>query len=102
MDLILILVFALGTFLVFAGLARRQGDPARMDVVMQMYNPNALIVQDEELAQPFSERILKPFLRAIARILGRLTPQRTSELMRDRLELAGMPNGWTVADFLGV
>lgn len=102
MELLLILFFALGTFLAFIGLARQQGTPARMDVVMQMYHPNALTVQDEELAQPFSERIMKPFLRAIASVLGRFTPQRTAELMRSRLELAGMPNGWTVADFLGV
>jgi tight adherence protein C len=101
MELLLILLFALGVFLLFAGMARRQSEPARIDVVMGMYRPTPQSLQEEELAQPFSERILKPFLRGMAGMLGRFTAQRNIEAMRHKLDLAGNPYNWTVADLLG-
>lgn len=102
MEIFLIAIFALGVLLAFSGLARRAGEPARIDQVMQVWNPTPWTLQEAELAQPFSERVLKPFLRVLASIVSRFTPQRNAEATRHSLELAGNPYNWTVADFLGL
>lgn len=57
MEIFLIAIFALGVLLAFSGLARRAGEPARIDQVMQVWNPTPWTLQEAELAQPFSERV---------------------------------------------
>jgi tight adherence protein C len=59
-------------------------------------------LQEMEMQAPFSERVLKPLMQQMTKLITRFTPQRTIENTRRSLELAGNPNGWTAADFLGV
>jgi tight adherence protein C len=49
-----------------------------------------------ELDQGFSDRVLFPLLARTQRIGRRLTPEDASERIREKLELAGNPVGWTV------
>ena len=49
-----------------------------------------------ELEQSFSERVLFPLLARSQRLGRRLTPEDASERIREKLELAGNPHGWTV------
>lgn len=102
MELALILIFALGIVLAFAGLARRTSEPARIDVVMRMYGAPGADLQAQEMALPFSERVLKPLLLGIAAAIARFSPQKNVERTRHRLDLAGNPNNWTVSEFMGV
>ena len=100
-ELALILFFALGVLLLFAGMAQRSGEPSRMDQVMGMYGPDGALV-NAELTLPFTERMIKPLLVAIAGTISRFAPQKNVERTRHRLELAGNPNNWTVIEFTGV
>jgi tight adherence protein C len=59
-------------------------------------------LEEIELSQPFTERILLPILRKLAEIASRFTPQQTIEATQHRLDLAGNPYGWGPAEFLGV
>ena len=61
-----------------------------------------LTLEEVELSQPFSERILKPTVTTVLQGLGRLTPQRNLQDLQQRLVIAGRPFGWTVASFLGL
>jgi tight adherence protein C len=61
-----------------------------------------LRLEDVELSQPFAERVIKPAMSSLLRALGRLSPQQNLAEIRQKLETAGRPNNWTVADFMGV
>src|SRR5512136_519785 len=66
------------------------------------YGGRPLTLEEIELAQPFGQRVLVPMINASARFAGRFTPQRTMEATRHKLELAGNPNNWSPAQFVGV
>jgi tight adherence protein C len=66
------------------------------------YGGRPLTLEEIELSQPFSQRILVPLLRASSRFMARFTPQRTVEETRHKLELAGKPNNWSPTEFLGI
>nr|WP_290668699.1 type II secretion system F family protein [Ardenticatena sp.] len=59
-------------------------------------------LQELELEEPFTERVLRPLIRSLASTISRFTPQQVLENQRALLEAAGNPNDWTPADFLGV
>jgi tight adherence protein C len=80
--------------------ARRQADAVEEDRLYTVATP--LTLEDVELSQPFSERVLKPGLASLLLFLGRLTPQRNLQDLQHRLEVAGRPFGWTVVSFLGL
>lgn len=66
------------------------------------YGGRPLTLEEIELAQPFSQRILFPLIQASAQFMGRFTPQQTLESTRHKLELAGNPNNWSATEFLGI
>jgi tight adherence protein C len=49
-----------------------------------------------ELDPSFSDRVLVPLLARSQRMGRRLTPEDASERIREKLEIAGNPAGWTV------
>jgi tight adherence protein C len=66
------------------------------------YGGRPLTLEEIELAQPFSQRILVPMVQASAQFMSRFTPQRTLEATRHKLDLAGNPNNWSSTEFLGI
>jgi len=99
-----LLALALGgsIVLIFMGLASpRTVDPvqARLD---EFATRQVLTLEEIELREPFSERVIKPLIQGIAGFIGRLAPRRNVENLRHRLELAGNPYNWGTAEFLGV
>jgi tight adherence protein C len=66
------------------------------------YGGRPLTLEEIELAQPFSQRILVPLVQASAQFMSRFTPQRTLEATRHKLDLAGNPNNWSSTEFLGI
>lgn len=62
----------------------------------------AVSLEELELSQPFSQRIIVPMIEASAQFITRFTPQQTLEQTRHKLELAGNPNNWSPAEFWGV
>jgi tight adherence protein C len=49
-----------------------------------------------EIDQSFSDRVLFPLLARSQQVGRRLTPEDASERIREKLEMAGNPPGWTV------
>jgi tight adherence protein C len=66
------------------------------------YGGRAMTLEEIELAQPFSQRVLLPMIQASARFVSRFTPQRTLEATKHKLDLAGNPNNWTATEFTGI
>lgn len=66
------------------------------------YGGRPMTLEEIELSQPFSQRVLLPLLRASSQFVSRFTPERTLEQTRRKLELAGNPNNWSATEFLGI
>lgn len=102
LPILLALALAFSILLIFVGLASpRPVDPVRTRLE-QYAQREAISLEELELAQPFSERVLAPLLKGLAGFVSRFTPMRTLEGTAHKLDLAGNPNNWTAADFLGV
>jgi tight adherence protein C len=91
--------------LIIAGMRLGTGDDgtglqARLEEYAGREAP--LSLEEIELSQPFSERILVPVLKRFAGFATRFTPAQSLELTRHKLELAGRPNDWGPAEFLGL
>jgi tight adherence protein C len=66
------------------------------------YGGRPVSLEELELAQPFSDRVIVPLVQASAQFVARFTPQRSLEATNHKLELAGNPNNWTATEFLGI
>jgi len=60
-----------------------------------------LTLEEIELSQPFSQRIMLPILKRLASFVTRFTPTSTLEATRHNLEMAGRPNNWGPTEFFG-
>jgi tight adherence protein C len=107
--LTLLLIGALGLILLGFLLPTMGRDPVAVRLSQFAERPRTL--EEMELEQPFSERVLRPLFQKLAAFAERFTrrrqqgvQQRESQLdrTRRRLLLAGSPNRWTVSDWLGV
>jgi tight adherence protein C len=100
---LIVAVAMLGSIvLLFVGVAApRSSDRAVLDRLAE-YGERTLTLEEIELSQPFSQRIIKPIIKGIAQFIGRFAPQRNIENLRRKLELAGKPYGWGPTEFMGV
>jgi len=111
-PLLLGCVGVLGLALIVSGqlIARRESDPVA-ERLTQLGAP-VRSLEEIDLQQPFTERILRPLIRWLASALGRFqqrraratvapAPEQGPEAIRHKLALAGNPYHWTPADYLG-
>jgi tight adherence protein C len=101
----LIIFFAIAAFLalmlIVAGIAApRPADEVEARLVE--YGGRPMTLEEIELAQPFSQRVILPLIQASAQFVSRFTPERTMEATTHKLELAGNPNNWNATEFLGI
>ena len=61
-----------------------------------------LTLEEIELSQPFSQRVIRPMLIKLAQAFSRLSPSKTKADMELKLDLAGRPNNWGPAEFSGI
>lgn len=61
-----------------------------------------LTLEEIELSQPFTQRVIAPILRGAAGFITRFTPANTVEAARHNLELAGRPYDWGPTEFFGI
>jgi tight adherence protein C len=71
----------------------------RMEDFIQ-WSPVSL--EEIELQQPFGDRIVRPLLRQVSSVMGRVLPQRSLEQTRRDLLQAGSPGRLAAIDFLGL
>ncbi|RPJ55038.1 MAG: type II secretion system F family protein [Dehalococcoidia bacterium] len=61
-----------------------------------------LSLEEIELSQPFTQRVLRPILLKLAQAFSRLSPSKTKADAELKLDLAGRPNNWGATEFFGV
>ncbi|MBU0493966.1 MAG: type II secretion system F family protein [Chloroflexi bacterium] len=93
---------ALTVLMIVLGIAlpSRQENPIQSRLGQYATRPRTL--EEMELEQPFLDRVVKPIVGWLARIIMRYTPQRSIENTRHNLILAGNPNNWQASDFMGL
>lgn len=101
---VIVAAFALvAIVLVIAGVSGRQRTDSIQDRLMEYSGrAEAVSLEELELSQPFSQRVLVPIVDAAAQFITRFTPQQTLESTRHKLDLAGNPNNWSAAQFWGL
>jgi tight adherence protein C len=99
--LIVAIAIAGSVILLFVGVAAPRPSDQVLDRLTE-YGGRTLTLEEIELSQPFSARVIKPLIQGIAQFIGRFAPQRNIQEMRRKLELAGRPYGWGPTEFLGV
>ena len=77
------------------GLTREQSGVNRSIAVLEALTSAPEEMQDE-LDAPFADRVLFPLLTKAQGLGRRFTPGDANERIREKLELAGNPRGWTV------
>jgi tight adherence protein C len=106
-------IMGLGILLIFIGVyIPRTG----RDVVAERlagFTARTKNLEELELQQPFTERVLRPIVRQLADIFQRAQESRNSkqpkkakgptgaEAIQQQLQMAGNPYGWTPSDFMG-
>lgn len=106
MDIALIalgLLLLAGLGLVIFGLTRRRQSTSIEDRLAEfgtLERPPTL--EEIELSQPFTERVLLPLLKRLAQFAARFTPRQTLEATQHKLDLAGNPYNWGPMEFMGI
>ncbi len=103
MAIVIIAILVIAAVLIFLGIRQsRQPDvlEERLEQFGTLERPPSL--EEIEMSQPFSERILLPVLRTIAQFVSRLTPRQSMENVQHQLDLAGNPYGWGPTEYLGI
>lgn len=95
------LTVAVGVMLVFYGLYVER-KPSVAEERLKRFVPRPKTLMELELQKPFTERILRPILRAIAVLAQRLTPGSNLDRIRLNLIMAGSPGGLQALDFIGL
>ena len=88
--------------LIFAGLAsstRSEDVAVRLEEFASRSTP--ITLEEIELSQPFSQRVIKPILEGAAGFITRFAPANALENARHHLELAGRPYNWGPTEFFG-
>ena len=99
------LLIAAGVFLAVLLIVLGIASPRPADQVearLYEYGDRLMTLEEIELSRPFSERVLLPMIRGSSAFVARFTPLRTIENTQHKLELAGNPNNWSAAEFLGI
>lgn len=97
-------VAAIGVFTTVWSLA--PAPPSNADVVegrLRIYDTGLLVtVSDLELQQPFGERIVRPILRRLGRLVENSIPENARQQIHAKLMLAGRPGNMGASDFIAV
>ena len=110
--MLITLLAVAGVALIFAGLYLPQTGKDVIAERLAAFNQKPRSLEEIELQQPFTERILRPFIRQLAEGLSRFQQSRSKnpkdtqikgmEAIQRKLALAGNPYRWTPADYLGI
>jgi tight adherence protein C len=105
MILLLCVMFFTTVLLFFIGLSMRPASLVliqdRMQHLAQPLNATVSVIQ-QEIGAPFSERVVRPVLLQLARLIMRLTPEGQTDVLQQRLDAAGNPPRLGVREFLGL
>jgi tight adherence protein C len=107
MIIILIMVgIGITAGLVVLGLRAAAANSGGSDVQVRLEEfagrATPLTLEEIELSQPFSQRVIRPLLVQLGNGLSKMSPSKSRAAAERQLELAGRPYGWGATEFLGL
>jgi tight adherence protein C len=91
----------MATLLVYLGV-RQPKSAATIEDRLATFSERQYSLEELELAQPFSQRVLAPTFLKVARFFSKFTPRSNTERLRQNLIEAGSPSKLGVPEFLGL
>jgi tight adherence protein C len=104
---VVVLVVLIAAVLVYAGVRRARGggpdtDPLEARLAEFSQRGDAVSLEEIEMSQPFSERVVLPLVTKLGELSSRFTPQHLLETTNKQLELAGNPGRLQASAFLSL
>jgi tight adherence protein C len=100
---LLILIVVIGVISVgLRQTAEEEEDPLQARLAEYLQRGDVATLEEIELSQPFTERVIIPIVRRIGEISARFTPQKAIQDTARRMELAGNPWPIDAATFLAI
>ena len=100
--LVLLIVIAVVAVSLRRDAQGEEDDPLQARLAEFIERGNVTSLEEIELSQPFSERVLVPIIRRIGDISARFTPQKAIQDTARKLEMAGNPWPIDAATFLAI
>jgi tight adherence protein C len=95
------LLLLIGLVLAAFGL-RRQSQPDVVGSRLSQFTERTMTLEELELEEPFSQRVLLPLARSVLLTLGRYGPKQSQERLRVSLQQAGNPGNLQPLQFTGI
>lgn len=96
-----IAIMVVALLLVILGV-RRPRPEVVIEERLSQFGHRVPTLEELELQQPFSERVLRPVLRHLAGMMGRFAPKTSHQRLRQKLEEAGNPANLGPVEFTGL
>jgi tight adherence protein C len=100
--LVLLIVIAVVVVSLRRDAQGEEDDPLQARLAEFIERGNVTSLEEIELSQPFSERVLVPIIRRIGEISARFTPQKAIQDTARKMEMAGNPWPIDAATFLAI
>ncbi len=100
---IVVAILVVAGLVVVAGVQKSKNlteDPLAERLAEYSQRGETVSLEEIELAQPFSDRVVMPVMRRLGEVSTRFTPQNVLEQTRKKLELAGNPGRMDAATFM--
>jgi tight adherence protein C len=88
-------------FVIFVRMSLPRGSAVTIEERLSQFAERPASLEELELQQPFYDRVIKPMVAGVARLLGRMTPAQGMEKLRQQLVIAGNPYNMGTAEFTG-
>jgi tight adherence protein C len=99
----IVVVVVVAIVLVIVGLrSPQEADPLQSRLAEYSMRERPVTLEEIELSQPFSERILLPVIRKLGEFATRFTPQASLQSIQHKLDLAGNPRGLDPMTFYAI
>ena len=100
---VVLIVLIVAALVAVAGINKSRSateDPLAERLAEYSQRGEPVSLEEIELSQPFSDRVIMPFMRRLGEISERFTPQHVLEQTRKKLEMAGNPGRMDASTFM--
>jgi tight adherence protein C len=100
-QILVVVIGALGLAMLGLGIVRQKRAVINIDQRLNLFGDRPISIGEQELARPFSERVLKPLIQRLSNGLGTRSSAKSLDKIREKLERAGNPSGFGPVEFVG-
>lgn len=102
MGILIALGMGAAVTMLFIGIALSRSTDPLQSRLNQFGTREVRSLEELELQESFYDRVVRPMVQQMSKVVIRFSGQKGVDQMQLRLEMAGSPNNWTSTDFMGV